>query len=139
MKHPGKIRLVYRHFPLEQIHPLGGVAAAISEVAADEGKFWDFTIAVMATNENIKDVERLWEIAKGVGLDVDKVKQRLNNDNDPAVGRLTQDKNTANALGITTTPTFIVKANGMATQVYGFPGLMEALQNGPYKKIIEGK
>jgi protein-disulfide isomerase len=138
-RHAGKVRMVYRHYPIEQLHPLGAVAAAISEVAADQGKFWDFTVAVMATNENIKDVERVWEIAKGVGLDEDKVKARLNNPDDPALARLLRDKNAANALGITSTPTFIVKAKGLETQVYGFPGLMDALQNGVYKGLVEGK
>ncbi|RYG24327.1 hypothetical protein EON82_11095 [bacterium] len=138
-KHPGKVRLVYRHLPLEQLHPLGTVGAAISEVAADEGKFWDFIVSVMATNENIQEIDRLWGIAKDVGLDVDKVKKRLAKDNDPAIDRLTRDKNTANALGITTTPTFIVKAPGMETQAYGFAGLMDALENGVYKPLIEGK
>lgn len=138
-KHPGKIRMIYRHFPIEQLHPLGGVAAAVSEVAADQGKFWDFTVAVMATRENIREADKLWQIAQGVGLDVEKVKARLNNEDDPAVARLLRDKNAANALGISSTPTFIVKANGMETQVYGFPGLMDALQSGPYKGIIEGK
>ena len=139
MKHPGKIRMIYRHYPIEQLHPLGAVAAAISEVAADQGKFWDFTVAIMATNENIKDVDKIWDIAKGVGLDEEKVKARLNNENDPALARLLRDKNAANALGISSTPTFIVKADGIDTQAYGFPGLMDALQNGPYKRLIEGK
>lgn len=137
-KHPGRVRIVYRHFPLEQLHPLGGLAAAISEVAADQNKFWDFLLAVMATGENIKDPNKLWDVAKGVGLDVEKVKARLGNENDAAITRLTQDKNAAAALGLSSTPTFIVKANGMGTQAFGHVALMEALTSGTYKKLVEG-
>ncbi len=137
-KHPGRIQLVFRHFPIEQLHPLGGLAAAVSEVASDQDKFWDFMLAIMATGENIKDPNKFWDVAKGVGLDVDKVKARLQNENDPAIAKLTRDKNAAGALGISSTPTFIVKAQGLSTQAFGYPALMEAMTSGMYKKLVEG-
>lgn len=137
-EHPGKVRLVFRHYPIEQLHPLGGLSAAIGEVAADENKFWDYMDAVMKTGENIKDPARVFDIAKSVGMDVDKLKKRLNDANDPAIERLTRDKAAAAALGITSTPTFIVKADGMGVQAFGYGPLMEALNTGIYKKLIEG-
>ena len=34
-------RLVYRHFPLREIHPHAQAAAELSEAAAERGKFWE--------------------------------------------------------------------------------------------------
>src|SRR5258708_31082249 len=36
---PGRVRLVYRHFPLEEVHPHALHAALAAEVAAGKGKF----------------------------------------------------------------------------------------------------
>src|SRR4051794_4042673 len=37
---PGRVRMVWRHFPLEEVHPHALHAALASEVAAAQGKFW---------------------------------------------------------------------------------------------------
>src|SRR3981189_3600328 len=37
---PGRVRLVYRHFPLEEVHPHALHAALAAEVAARQGKVW---------------------------------------------------------------------------------------------------
>lgn len=47
----GKVRLVYRHFPLRSIHPLAQKAAEASECAADQGKFWDMHDELFALND----------------------------------------------------------------------------------------
>jgi protein-disulfide isomerase len=36
-----RFRLVYRHFPLREIHPNAEPAAELAEAAADRGKFWE--------------------------------------------------------------------------------------------------
>ncbi len=135
--HPGKVRLVYRHFPLS-MHPMGAVAAATSEAADDEGKFWEFATAIMATGENMQTPDRVFEVAKSVGLDPDKIKAELKNDNGPEMQRLTRDVNAGNALGLTMTPTFLVQVPGMTTEAYSFNTLMDELRSGRYKKIIDG-
>lgn len=66
-----KIRLVYKHFPLESIHPQARPAAEASECAAEQGKFWEYH------DELFKNQDRLTnayygELAKQLGLDVNK-------------------------------------------------------------------
>ena len=38
-KYPTQVKFLYRHLPLETLHPLAWPAAAASECAADQGKF----------------------------------------------------------------------------------------------------
>lgn len=40
-RHPGTIRLVFRHFPLLSLHDKADIAGAAAEVAAKNGKFWE--------------------------------------------------------------------------------------------------
>jgi protein-disulfide isomerase len=39
-RHAGKVRLAYRHFPLEGVHPHALQAAEAAETAAAQGQFW---------------------------------------------------------------------------------------------------
>lgn len=39
-RHAGNLRLVFRHFPLNQAHPYAQLAAELAEAAAIEGQFW---------------------------------------------------------------------------------------------------
>jgi protein-disulfide isomerase len=36
-----KLRFVFRHFPLSQMHPLAEPAAEVAEFAGDQGHFWE--------------------------------------------------------------------------------------------------
>ena len=38
----GKVKLVYKHYPLDQIHPNARRAAEASACVGDSGKFWEF-------------------------------------------------------------------------------------------------
>ncbi len=39
---PGKVRFVYRDFPLTRIHPNAGLAALAAECADEQGRFWPY-------------------------------------------------------------------------------------------------
>jgi protein-disulfide isomerase len=41
-RYGGQIRLAFRDYPLQQIHPHAEVAAEASRCAAEQGKFWEF-------------------------------------------------------------------------------------------------
>jgi hypothetical protein len=41
--YPDSLRFVFRHFPLEEIHPHARAAAAAAEAAGAQGKFWVMT------------------------------------------------------------------------------------------------
>ena len=137
-EHEGKIRLIYRHLPLP-MHKTSALAAAIDEYAAEKGKFWDYTLAVMGQKEEITDPTQLYQIASSVNIDVKDLQHRLSNENDPLYQRLTDDENAAALIGIVSTPTFIVLAPGVKPNAFGPSSIRDALLSPPYSTIMNGK
>ncbi len=66
-----KIRLVYKHFPLDSIHPYARPAAEASECAAEQGKFWEYHDALF-TNQDKLSNEYFGQLATELGLDANK-------------------------------------------------------------------
>ena len=71
----GKVAWVYRHFPIDQLHPKARKEAEATECANELGgnaKFWEYTNKVydITTSNNSLDPAQLPKIAKLVGLDV---------------------------------------------------------------------
>ena len=65
-----QVRLVYRHFPLVNIHPHALRAAEAAEAAAAQGKFWEMHRLLCLNPKNLKD-DDLQGYAKEIGLDLD--------------------------------------------------------------------
>lgn len=58
------VRWVYRHFPLESIHPNARPAANAAECAAEQGKFWEYTDLAIARQSALTG--QLEQIARDV-------------------------------------------------------------------------
>lgn len=67
--YPDDVLLVYRHFPLESIHPLSKDLAHASMCAQDQGKFWQFHDRIFQQQDSITK-NNIIEQAKAVGLDI---------------------------------------------------------------------
>ena len=70
------LRLVYRHFPLSQIHPLAQPAAEASEAAAAQGRFWEMHDVIFEDQEVLSE-EALVTFAKALGLQLDRFIREL--------------------------------------------------------------
>lgn len=51
--YPNDVRQVYRHFPIDSIHPQARLAAEASECAAEQGKFWEYHDELFANQTSI--------------------------------------------------------------------------------------
>ena len=59
-KYPGQVAVIYRHYPIEQIHPQARDAALASECAAYQGRFEGFHDAVFQSQDALG--KRLWTL-----------------------------------------------------------------------------
>jgi protein-disulfide isomerase len=66
---PGKVRFIYRHFPLVEAHPHAFLAAEASEAAAAQGRFWQMHDLLFQNQGHLKDKD-LYRYAGEAGLDL---------------------------------------------------------------------
>lgn len=69
-EYPGKVRWVYRHFPLAGLHPKAAKESEAAECAGE--KFWEFvdTVFAVTPSNNGLDPAELPKIAQKLGVDV---------------------------------------------------------------------
>ena len=61
------VRWIYRHFPLDEIHPLAAQAAEAAECAGEQGRFWEYSDALFERQSEMSD-ELFSEIAQMLEL-----------------------------------------------------------------------
>ncbi len=105
---PGQIRLVYRDFPLYNIHPNANPAAEAANCAGEQGKYWDFHTMLFAGGELGNAVYE--QYAKDLDLDLAKFAECLSTNR--TADEVQADFDYAANLGISSTPTFFI--NGLA-------------------------
>src|SRR3954465_1557078 len=64
----GRVRLVWRHFPLFEVHPYALSAALASEAAGRHGKFWEMRDALMSDQSRLSEPD-LRRAAAALGID----------------------------------------------------------------------
>jgi protein-disulfide isomerase len=107
----GKIKLVFRNFPLTSIHQNAEKAAEASLCANDQGKFWQYH-DLLFKNQDQLTVTNLKAFATELSLDTAKFNTCLDSGNKAAV--VQQDIKDATAAGVSGTPTFFV--NGQTVE-----------------------
>jgi predicted DsbA family dithiol-disulfide isomerase len=104
-RHPDDIRLVYRHLPLESIHPRARDAAVASACAEDQDKFWAFHDGLFANPGQFGD-EDFARVSTEAGLDAEAFSAcYAARTPEP---RVDADIEAARAAGVTSTPAFLV-------------------------------
>lgn len=97
----GKVRLVYRHFPLNSIHPQAQKAAEASECAGEQGKFWEMHDKLFE-NQTALQIDNLKQYAKDLGLNTSQFNNCL--DTSKFASKVNQQATEAQNSGITGTP-----------------------------------
>jgi protein-disulfide isomerase len=118
------LRFVFRHLPLDEVHPLARKAAEAAEAAAAQGAFWPMHDALFAARGRLAEPE-LVEHARGLGLDAGRVAAELAEGTHAA--RVQRDADSARQAGLTGTPAFY--ANGrLLSDTYDASSLVAALE-----------
>ena len=70
------LRLVFRHFPLTQVHPQAQRAAEAAEAAASQGRLWELAPLLYENQEQLDD-HSLFRYARKASLDLKRFKKEL--------------------------------------------------------------
>jgi protein-disulfide isomerase len=103
-KYEGKVRLVFRHFPLS-FHTEAPKAAEASMCAADQNKFWEYHDKLFANQQALK-VDDLKKHAADLGLDTARFNECL--DSGKKAELVKKDMADAEKVGVTGTPAFFI-------------------------------
>jgi Na+/H+ antiporter NhaA len=99
------VRYVWRHLPLNDVHPHAQMAAEASEAAAAQGAFWEMHDTLLSHQGELrpKDVA---QYASGLGLDAERIVDELRRR--AYAPRVSEDVVSADESGVSGTPTFFV-------------------------------
>lgn len=106
-----KVRIVWKDFPLTQIHPEAFKAAEAGNCAREQGKFWEMHDRLFA-NQNALRPEDLKAHAAAVGVDAAKFNACL--DSAKYSERVQQQMATGTRLGINSTPTSFINGRQLS-------------------------
>jgi Na+/H+ antiporter NhaA len=104
----GDLRYVWRHLPLNDVHPHAQMAAEASEAASAQGKFWEMHDTMLAHQGDLT-LRDILGYAQELGLDLDKFKAALRKRK--GSGRIAEDVESADLSGVSGTPTFFVNGH----------------------------
>jgi Na+/H+ antiporter NhaA/glutaredoxin len=99
------LRYVWRHLPLNEVHPNAHAAAEAAEAAGAQGAFWEMHDRLFEHQDELTTVDLLLH-AEALGLDADRVRNEL--DLRTYDQRVAEDVTSADASGVVGTPTFFV-------------------------------
>ena len=101
-----ELRYVFRHLPLRDVHPHAALAAQAAEAAGNQAAFWEMYDLLYAHQDQLElaDVEGY---AGELGLDIERFVRDLLEKRE-GVHRVQQDIESAEASGVSGTPTFFI-------------------------------
>jgi protein-disulfide isomerase len=123
-KFAGRLRFVFRHFPLEEIHPHALLAAEVAEVGAAQGKFWPMHDLLFEHQMQLQ-AKDLRHYAQSAQLDMARYSAEL--DDHIYLQRVREHEQSGRLSGVRATPTFFV--NGRIEDVsFGLQRLFDAVE-----------
>jgi Na+/H+ antiporter NhaA len=104
----GDLRYVWRHLPLNDVHPQAQIAAEAAEAAAAQGRFWEMHDALLSHQDHLK-VRDLVAEADALGLDVEQFREHLRKRK--GLPRVAEDVESADLSGVSGTPSFFINGH----------------------------
>jgi Na+/H+ antiporter NhaA len=101
----GDVRYVWRHLPLNDVHPHARLAAEAAEAAAEQGAFWAMHDLLFDHQDALRASD-LVGYAEQLGLDVERFTDALREH--AGAARVADDIDSADLSGVSGTPTFFI-------------------------------
>jgi protein-disulfide isomerase len=132
----GKVKFVYRDFPLEQIHPNAMAAAIAAECADEQGKFWEYHDQLFGRQNEWAGLDENFAIERfkdyGARLSLDKMKFDPCLDSEKYLSEVNRDLEDAVKYGSTGTPTFFI-----GNEREGYVSVRGAQPYSVFQQVIE--
>jgi Na+/H+ antiporter NhaA len=101
----GDVRYVWRHLPLNDVHPQAQLAAEAAEAAAAQDAFWPMHDLLLDHQDALRPAD-LIHYAEQLGLDIEHFSSQLRKH--AGANRVAEDVNSADLSGVSGTPTFFI-------------------------------
>ena len=101
----GDVRYVWRHLPLNDVHPNTQLAAEAAEAAADQGAFWEMHDLLLEHQDALRP-NNLIGYAEQLDLDIERFTNALREH--AGAAHIADDVDSADLSGVSGTPTFFV-------------------------------
>ena len=121
----GRVRLRFRHFPIERKHPRALRTAEAAEAAAAQGAFWPMHDLLFDRQKASEDAD-LVRFAGELGLDVARFEADLASG--AMLAPVREDREAGVALGVSGTPAFFI-AGERYHGFYDVESLVDALED----------
>jgi Na+/H+ antiporter NhaA len=102
-----ELRYVWRHLPLERVHPRAFDAARASEAAALQGKFFEMGRELFAHQDDLEWSD-MYRYAVAIGCDIERFDQDVRVHSSKVLHRVQDDAQDAELMDLNATPTFFV-------------------------------
>ena len=120
----GRVRIVYRHFPLEEVHPHALLAAQAAECAAGQGRFWEMHDLLFDNQSHLKPHQLRGYADR---LELDMVRYDAEMKDEVYLQRVREHVDGGKSSGVRATPAFFV--NGTVQDVsFGLQALAKAVE-----------
>ncbi len=134
----GKVKFVYRDFPIQNSHPNAMPAAAASECAHEQNKYWEYHDALFENQGvwNKVDIASAVTIFKEFAVELDLNQDQFSNclDSGKYIEEINNDLKDGRDYGITGTPGFFI-----GNEENGFVKLNGAQPFEAFKNIIDSQ
>ncbi len=104
----GDLRYVWRHLPLNDVHPHAQLAAEASEAAGYQGKFWEMH-DLMLSHQDALTLKAIFGYAQELELDMERFKEHLRKRK--GAPRIAEDVESADMSGVSGTPSFFINGH----------------------------
>lgn len=111
IKHPDDVYLIYKDFPIEQIHPLAFPAAQAGQCALEQDLFWSLHDKIYINQDRLSQ-DLLFQLARESGMDMSAFAQCMQEER--YAQEVADDFQAGLDLGVSGTPTFFVNGRKIA-------------------------
>lgn len=132
--YPDKVNFVIKNFPLP-FHQSARPAAKAALAAGEQGKYFEMVDALLENQKDKLNDEGYKELAKNIGLNVDKFSKDLKNNDAAYEDIINKDLELVNASDVRGTPTFFI--NGKKTMARDLNSIKAAIDKALEEKGVK--